>query len=48
MKTILKDVLSCKSLRDGVKQALTAIVIAVLERVIESLRGKNNVYYIDS
>ena len=49
MKSILKDVLSCKSLRDGVKQALTAIVIAVLERIIVSLRGgKNDVYYNDS
>ena len=39
MKTIIKDVLSCKSLRDGVKQALTAILIAVLERVIVALKG---------
>jgi len=49
MKTIIKDVLSCKSLRDGVKQALTAILIAVLERIVISLRGgKHEVYYIDS
>ena len=39
MKTILKDVLSCKSLRDGVKAALTAIVVAVLERMIVALKG---------
>ena len=40
MKTILKDVLSCKSLRDGVKAALTAIVVAVLERMIMALKGE--------
>ena len=40
MKTILKDVLSCKSLRDGVKAALTAIVVAVLERMILALKGE--------
>ena len=40
MKTIIKDVLSCKSLRDGGKAALTAIVVAVLERMILALKGE--------
>ena len=41
MKNIIKDVLSCKSLRDGVKAALAAIVVAVLERVILLLKGED-------
>ena len=47
MKQILKDVLSCKSLRDNVKQALIAIVVAILERMIVALKGGNHVRYID-
>ena len=42
MKTIIKDVLSCKSLRDGLKQALTAILIAVLERMVTALKGEDS------
>ena len=48
MKQIFKDVLSCKSLRDGLKQAILAIVVAILERTIIALKGgTNNVRYID-
>ena len=37
MKTILKDVISCNTLRAKVKAAVAAILIAILERMITAL-----------
>jgi hypothetical protein len=37
MKTILKDVISCHTLRAKVKAAVAAILIAILERMITAL-----------
>ena len=36
MKTILKDVISCSTLRAKVRAAVAAIIIAVLERMIST------------
>ena len=48
MKQIVKEVLSCKRLRDGVKQAFVAILVAILERMIVALKGgSGSVHYID-
>ena len=43
MKTIIKDVLSCKSLRDNVKMAVASLLIAILERLIATLAVWSNV-----
>ena len=37
MKTILKDVISCSTLRAKVKAAIAAILIAILERIISTV-----------
>jgi len=37
MKTILKDVISCSTLRAKVKTAIAAILIAILERIISTV-----------
>ena len=37
MKNILKDVISCNTLREKVRAAVAAILIAILERMITAL-----------
>ena len=37
MKTILKDVISCNTLRAKVRAAVAAVLIAILERMITAL-----------
>ena len=38
MKNIIKDVWTCKSIRDGIKAIWVSIWIAVLERMIMALK----------
>ena len=38
MKTILKDVISCNTLRAKVKAIFASILIAILERIIDALQ----------
>ena len=39
MKNIIKDVWTCKSIRDGIKAIWVSIWIVVLERMIVALKG---------